>query len=75
MALKVAGLTSASSPRRLHKRDAKWLQDSYEATSWVITDTIGEGRPETIDFHVPLSNGRYLTDEPELYRTVKEFIF
>ncbi|WP_430257276.1 hypothetical protein [Neorhizobium sp. IRS_2294] len=75
MALKVAGLTSTSSPRRMHKRDAKWLQDQYEATTWVITDTIGEGYAETVDFHVPLPNGRYLTEEPELYRTVKEFIF
>jgi len=75
MAQKVAGLTTASAPRRLLKRDAKWLQDTYEATSWVITDTIGEGRSETIDFHVPLPNGRYLTEEPELYCTVKEFIF
>lgn len=75
MALKVVGLTATSSPRRMHKREAKWLQDPYEATSWVVTDTIGEGRPETIEFQVPLPNGRYLTEEPGLYRTVKEFVF
>ncbi len=75
MALKVAGLTTTSKPRVLLKRTAKWLASSYEETSWVIVDTIGEGKNEVIDFYIKLPNGRYLTEEPELYATVKELTF
>ncbi|MBX5014950.1 hypothetical protein [Rhizobium lentis] len=75
MALKVAGLTETTSPRALLIREAKWLMSRYEDVKWIIVDTIGEGEPQEIDFHVMLPNGIYLTENEELYKTVKEFIW
>ncbi|MBB3352681.1 integrase [Rhizobium sp. BK049] len=75
MAQRVAGLTTASAPRRILDRTAKWLDAPYEADEWTVKDTKGEGTPRTFSFRVRLPNGRILTDEPELYATVKEFVF
>ncbi|OLP44546.1 site-specific integrase [Rhizobium oryziradicis] len=75
MAQKVAGLTTTAKPRQILKRTAKWLSAAYEADKWQIIDTIGEGDGEAIDFCVRLPNGRLLTEEHELYATVKEFVF
>lgn len=75
MAQRVAGLTIVAAPRRILERNAKWLGAVYEADVWPIIDTIGEGETETIDFRVRLPNGRLLTEERELYATVKEFVF
>ncbi|MGR9457143.1 hypothetical protein ACU8V1_14365 [Rhizobium leguminosarum] len=55
-------------------RRRDWL-DSYEFSKWTLTDSVGSGKPETVDFDVRMADGRSLLQHDDLYRTAKEFGF
>jgi len=54
-------------------RRAQWLQSDYPSPVWTVADTQDPKNTATIDFRVPLADGRLLTDAPRLYASVKEY--
>jgi hypothetical protein len=51
-----------------------WL-DSYEATTWTLSDSAGSGADQTLSFDVRMADGRSLLDHHDLYATAKELVF
>jgi integrase len=56
-------------------RQRPWLCSNYDANEWLVCDTGIGTDSKTLDFKVPMPDGRLLTEHPRLYATVKEFTF
>lgn len=56
-------------------RKTSWLKGNYSDAVWVLLDSAGRGKPETISFDVRMADGRSLLGHPDLLATAKELIF
>lgn len=52
---------------------AAWLLSAYPDPIWTVADTLDPSKTATLDFRLPLFDGRCLTATPRLYSTVKEY--
>lgn len=73
----VASFRDETIPECLAPADGRrpaWLLTPFALNTWRVCDT-GHKPPRTIRFDVGLSNGRRLTDHPNLIESVKRIVF